>query len=163
MAHFVAGLLDGLRSHPEVAVLPYLLSWRSRLARPVGDAATPEGAVHLPLPAGVALRAWSRLDHPTVDRWIARRPRPTRVIHATNFLAPPLRRGGTVVTVHDCAFLRSPDLASSTVRRFAPALARAIRRGAWVHTPSRHVAAEVAGHFSTERVVAVPSGIPPLD
>jgi glycosyltransferase involved in cell wall biosynthesis len=48
------------------------------------------------------------------------------------------------------------------VRRFGAALRRAVRRGAWVHTPSRFVAEEAAEILGTDRVVPVPHGVPRL-
>jgi glycosyltransferase involved in cell wall biosynthesis len=67
-----------------------------------------------------------------------------------------------VVTVHDCSFERYPELCSPSVRRFGPALRRAVARGAWVHTPSEFVAAEAKEILGTDRVVAVPHGVPRL-
>jgi glycosyltransferase involved in cell wall biosynthesis len=41
-----------------------------------------------------------------------------------------------------------------------PALRRAVERGAWVHTPSQFVATEAKEVLGTDRVVAVPHGVP---
>jgi glycosyltransferase involved in cell wall biosynthesis len=155
VGHFVAEILDALPAEGAVSLVPYALSLRARLAFPGG---LPPGTRLLPIPAGAAVAAWSRLDRPAADRWLS----PARVIHGTNYVAPPSRHTATVVTVHDCSFALYPELCSSAVRRAAGALRRAVGRGAWVHTPSRLVAEEAATILDTDRVVAVPHGVPRL-
>jgi glycosyltransferase involved in cell wall biosynthesis len=51
-------------------------------------------------------------------------------------------------------------MVTAEVRRMVPALRRAVDRGAWVHTPSQFVAAEAKEILGTDRIVAVPHGVP---
>ena len=122
----------------------YTLSFRARIA----------------LPAAVAMRAWKHVDYPPVEWWTGR----VDVVHGTNFVVPPARSAGRVVTVHDLTPMRFPELASPTTRHFPALVRRAVQRGALVHTPSSFVAAEVVDLLGAdpERVVAVHHGVPPI-
>lgn len=153
IGHFVAELLRALGDRDaDPEVLPYVLSARTRRN------GLPEGTRRLPVPAAAAIRWWGRSDRPAFDARLA----PATVVHGTNFAAPPTRGLGTVLTVHDCAFVRFPDLCSPAVRALVPAVQRAVDRGAWVHTPTEFVAGEVRELFGTDRVRAVWHGIPHL-
>ena len=140
---------------PGVALVPYALSLRARRGGTT-NSVLPAGTRLLPFPAAAAITAWGHLDQPSAERWLA----PVNVVHGTNFVVPPSRGAASVVTVHDCSFERFPELCSADVRRFVPALRRAVARGAWVHTPSDFVASEAAEILKTDRVVAVPHGVP---
>ncbi len=161
IGHAVGAILDALRAQPAdpgFEVIPYALSRRAR-----GHAgALPPGTRFPAWPARMLLRAWERSDGPTVDRWLDG----ADVVHATNYLAPPSRHP-VVVSVWDCTFVRSPELVSPAVRKIEPMLRRAMRRGAWVHTGSHFVAAEILEHFGADlagpdRIVVVAPGIPEL-
>lgn len=154
VGHFVAEILDVIGGSPGIGLVPYALSFRA--LRGWAGAGLPAGTRLLPFPAGPAITAWARLDQPSAERWLT----PAGVVHGTNFVVPPCRGAAAVVTVHDCSFARFPELCSPAVRRFAPALRRAVDRGAWVHTPSQFVAQEAAEILRTERVVTVPHGVP---
>ncbi len=148
--------LRALDDGPEL--VPYALSLRARLAR---DEAPP-GTHFVPLPARVLLRSWARGDQPRIDRWL----RPARVVHATNYLAPPSAHP-TLVSVYDCSFVRYPELCTPEVRAFEPIVRRAIARGATVHTGSHFVAEEIEDIFgnglgAAGRLVVVPLGVPAL-
>ncbi|MGH9004358.1 MAG: hypothetical protein ACRDYV_14635, partial [Acidimicrobiia bacterium] len=155
VGYFVAEILDAITGTDGVGIVPYALSLRALRG---GMQGLPPGTRMLPLPATAAITAWGRMDQPDVDRWLAG----VAVVHGTNYVVPPLRGAGAVVTVHDCSFARFPELCSPAVRRLVPALRRAVARGAWVHTPSRFVAQEAAEILGTDRVVAVPHGVPRL-
>jgi glycosyltransferase involved in cell wall biosynthesis len=148
--------LRALDHGPEL--VPYALSLRARLQR----AEAPEGTRFVPLPARVLLRSWTQRDQPRIDRWL----RPARVVHATNYLAPPSALP-TLVSVYDCSFVRYPELCTPEVQAFEPIVRRAIARGASVHTGSHFVAAEIEEIFGNElraegRLVVVPLGVPAL-
>src|SRR6185295_5959558 len=91
-----------------------------------------------------------------IERWTG----PVDVVHSPNFIAPPARVP-VIVSVHDVAFVHSPELCRPEAAKLEPLLWRAIRRGAIVHTGSDHVAAEIRQHFRLppERVARVYSGI----
>ena len=164
VGHFVAEILDAMQTEPGIRLVPYSLSLRARrgvgipgLSRPAsGPSPLPPGTRQLPFPATAAIAAWGRLDQPSAERWLA----PATVVHGTNFVVPPTRGAAAVVTVHDLTFARYPEMVTADVRRFVPALRRAVDRGAWVHTPSQFIAAEAKEILSTDRIVAVPHGVP---
>ena len=131
IGRFVSQLIDALAAVAEPPALRrYVLSFRARL---------PEGVQRLPYPAGPTLRAWGRSRSPASAG--ARWPAPTSSTAPTTSCRR--RACPSVVTVHDCSFLTRPDLVNGTVRAFAPALQRAVDRGAWVHTPSAFVGQQV--------------------
>jgi glycosyltransferase involved in cell wall biosynthesis len=157
IANAVAATLDALADRPDPPdFVPYALSLRARQHR----RDVPGPTRFPPIPARLALRAWAHSEHPRIDRWLG----DATVLHATNYLTPPSRLP-TVVTIHDCAFVRYPELATSEVRAVEPIVRRAIRRGAFVHTPSRFVADEVDEIFGpglerAGRLAVIPWGIP---
>lgn len=156
---FVAGALDALAGHDDLDLVGYALSLRGRAALPgrLPPGVTP---VVRPMPAGALLAAWRVADGPPVEWWTG----PVDVVHGTNFTAPPSRRAGAVVTVHDLTPMRFPELAGPRTKAFPALVRRALRRGAFVHTPSAFVAAEVVDFLGAapDRVVAVHHGVPPV-
>lgn len=156
VAQSLRGLLGALPSAaPEVEVAPYVLSGRA--AR--GGAVEVDGmrARALPLPAGVAVRAWGRIDRPQADRWLG----DIDVVHGWNFVVPPMGDVPSVATVHDCWCARHPDRCRPEVVAFSAAVRRAVARGAWLHVTTAHGADEVAEVYgATERVAIVPFGVP---
>ncbi len=143
---------------PATALVPYTLSARARLAR----ADAPAGTHFVPWPARVLLRSWAVSEVPRIDRWL----RPARVLHATNYLAPPSRLP-TLVSVYDCSFVRYPELCTPEVCALVPLVRRSIARGATVHTGSEFVAGEIEEIFgpglrAAGRLVVIPLGVPQL-
>jgi glycosyltransferase involved in cell wall biosynthesis len=137
-------------------LVPYALSLRAREHR--GE--LPTDTRFPPIPARALLASWGRSDAPKLDFWL----RPARVLHATNYLAPPSRLP-VIVTINDCSFARYPELCTPEVRALLPVVRRSIRRGATVHVPSEFVAAEVDDLFgpglaATGRLVVIPWGVP---
>jgi glycosyltransferase involved in cell wall biosynthesis len=84
------------------------------------------------------------------------------VVHGTNFVVPPTRAAGRVVTVHDLTVVLYPELCDPPTLLFPDLVRRAVAEGAWVHTPSQYVAEQVVEQFSVppDRVRAVHHGIP---
>jgi glycosyltransferase involved in cell wall biosynthesis len=149
VGHFTQSLLDGLAMLDEPPdVLPYVLSMRAPL---------PPGTRRLPFPAAAAHVAWAHADRPRADRAL----RGADVVHGPNYIVPPTDLP-TLVSVHDCWFVRHHDKVPHAVRRFAPVLRRAIRRGAVVHVPSTHTEAQVRELLGADRVEVVPLGAPPI-
>ena len=154
----VAGCLDALMAIPDG---PRLLPYAFGIS--LSSSQVPSGTRTIRVPTRTLLWAWSRSEWPRIDR----RVRPAVVVHATRFVAPPTRLP-ELVTVHDTAFARYPELSAGRgPRAFASLLGRAIARGAWVHCTTAAVASEVEelfGELRREgRLVVVPFGIPPLD
>ncbi len=151
--------MSALASRSDVSLCAYALTWRGRqhLADtvPAGVATTTR-----PIPARVVRELWDRgASRPRAEDWTG----PVDVVHATNYVAPPAN-APVVVTVHDVTFLRFPELCTPDTLRYPTLLARAIARGATIHTPSEFVASEVRAHFdvAAERVVAIHSGVPDI-
>ena len=152
----VHAMFQGLAGRPEVSVTGYALSakgWR-RLAGSV-----PEG-VHTrprPLPANALLRLWAVTDQPPVEMWAGR----VDVVHGTNYVVPPARAASRLASVWDMTPVRYPELCTATSLRYPQLVQRAVDRGAWVHTGSQFVAAEIREHFGVDpdRVRVIPPAV----
>jgi glycosyltransferase involved in cell wall biosynthesis len=157
VGEFCLGALGGLAERSDVSVSAFAVSWRRR------------DWVREALPAGVSSRqramparplqwSWRHLGRPSAERFLGERD----VVHGTNFVVPPTLRAGRVVTVHDLTAVRFPEMCDDATRAFPDLVRRAVRSGAFVHTPSAFVAGEVIEAFGAdpERVRAVHSGIP---
>ena len=159
IGHAVAEVFAALRNLEAAPTLvPYTLSTRARMMR----VHVPDDTHFVPIPARILLNAWQHVDVPRIDRWL----RPARVVHATNYLAPPSRLP-TLVSIYDCSFVRYPELCTPEVRAFEPIVRRAIARGATVHTGSQFVADEIEEIFGpglrgAGRLVVIPLGVPEL-
>jgi glycosyltransferase involved in cell wall biosynthesis len=154
---FVAGALEALAARQDLDVRAYALTFRGRR---VWRTVLPEGVrpVGVAVPARLVRAAWLRSSWPPLE-WFAGR---ADVAHGTSFVAPPVRRGGAVVTVHDLTPVRFPEMVEADAAAFPALVKAAVARGAFVHTPSRYVAREVVDLLGVpeERVVAVPHGTP---
>jgi glycosyltransferase involved in cell wall biosynthesis len=112
------------------------------------------------MPARPLHRLWERRDVPPVEWFIGA----ADVVHGTNFVVPPTRDAAAVVSVHDLTPLHYPELCNAATLAYPGLIRRALRRGAWVHTDSAFVAAEVVDAFEADpdRVRAVSPGVPDL-
>jgi len=110
-----------------------------------------------PIPAPQLRRRWAEVDDPVIEWWTGS----ADVFHGPNFLVPPARDAAEVVTVHDLTPFHFPEMCTEEVLHYPRYIERAAARGAWVHTVSHHVAAEVRAHFAIDpdRVVVVPNGV----
>jgi glycosyltransferase involved in cell wall biosynthesis len=140
------------------ALIPYVLGLRAPARAP----GLPEGVRSVRAPTRALLAAWSRAEHPRLDRWLAG----TDVVHATNFVTGPSRRP-TLTTINDIGFVLEPSSADSVVATFMPVLRRALDRGAHVHVTTRQVGNEVEEYFgpglqAAGRITVIPFGIPSL-
>jgi glycosyltransferase involved in cell wall biosynthesis len=112
------------------------------------------------MPARPLHWAWSHAGGPALEWFLG----PTDVVHGTNFVVPPARRAARVATVHDLTTVRFPELCDGPTLTYPALIRRALAHGAWVHTPSAFVAAEVVEALGADpgRVLWVHSGVPPL-
>ncbi|HEX3839772.1 MAG TPA: glycosyltransferase family 1 protein [Acidimicrobiales bacterium] len=156
---FCAGALGGLAARDDLDVSAFAISWRRRMG------------IVAHVPPGVSTRqrampdrplrvAWSHSRLPPIEWFIG----PQQVVHGTNFVVPPTRRAARVVTVHDLTVVRFPEMCGPATLEYPARIRRAVADGAWVHTDSEFVAAEVIDHFGVDpgRVRSVPLGIPGL-
>ncbi len=154
---FCHGAIDALAERDDLDVSGFAVSWRRRR---FAHAALPTGVGtdQRAMPARPLHLAWRHLDGPPVEWFVG----DCDVVHGTNFVVPPTRRAGRVVTIHDLTVVHYPELCDGPTLAYPSLIRRALRAGAFVHTPSAFVAAEVCEAFGapSERVRAVHSGIP---
>jgi glycosyltransferase involved in cell wall biosynthesis len=157
VGEFCLGALGALGQRRDVSISAFAVTWRRRHVLPPR---LPAGvrAVTRAMPARPLHRAWRAWAWPPVEWWTGE----VSVVHGTNFVVPPTRRAARVVTVHDLTMVRYPEMCEPQTLSRLDLLRRAVAEGAWVHTPSRFVAAEVVAELGAEpsRVRAVAHGIP---
>jgi len=154
---FCRHLLTALSSRPDTEVSAYAVSWRRRGL--LADLLPSDvGWRQRAMPARPLQAAWRRTGRPSVEWFV----RDFDVVHGTNFLVPPTRRAGAVLTVHDLTVLRYPELCERSTLAYPDLIRQAVRRGSWIHTPSEYVAQEVVELLGADpaRVRAVLSGTP---
>ncbi len=157
VGEFCLGALQGLGADPDVDVRAFAVSWRRR--QMLAPLVPPGVRVHQrAMPARPLHMAWRHLPVPPLEWFVSQ----SDVVHGTNFVVPPTRRAGRVVTVHDLTPLRFPEMCDGPSLAYPRLVRRAIDAGAWVHTPSRFVADEVVAEFGADpaRVRVVYHGIP---
>jgi glycosyltransferase involved in cell wall biosynthesis len=152
---FVDELLERLAARDDLAMTAFAITWRGRGRLPE---VVPRRvrAVSAVMPARPLRAAWRHADHPRIDRFIGAHD----VVHGPNFLVPPTR-AASVVTVQDLTPWRFPEMCDDNTRQYPTLVARAMRRGAWVHVTSSFVRDEVLAldDAVAERVVTVPLGV----
>ncbi len=84
---------------------------------------------------------WHRLRVPLpVDLFIG----PVDVFHSPDYVLPPLRRGRKVVTIHDLSFLRYPEGAEPSLRKYlSRAVPDAVRRADMVLADSENTRQDI--------------------
>ncbi|MEO5834481.1 MAG: glycosyltransferase family 1 protein [Nakamurella sp.] len=157
IGHYTAALVRGLAARADLAVTAVPFTARG------GAAPTdlPAGVRwrHRPLPARGLQEAWARTGFPPVELLAGR----VDVFHGTNFVLPPTRRAAGVLTVHDLAFLRYPELVDTASLRYRTLVPRGIQRADAVLTPSRAVADELVDTYRLhpDAVTVTPLGVDP--
>ncbi len=159
IGEFVVGLSGGLAGYADLELTGFAVTWRGRhlLAGRLPPNVRPCDRL-IPAPAKVLHAMWKRVAFPPLEVFIGG----ADVVHGTNAVLPPTRRAAGVVTVHDLVPSLSPGLMEAGFLPFTELVRKAIRRGAFVHTPSEFVRGQVIELFRADpaRVVAVPLGIP---
>lgn len=162
VGQFCAGAIGALSVPPAsslVAPRAFAVTWRrrDRLAGQLSPAVPVAGR---PMPARPVQWVWQRFELPAIEWWAG----PVDVVHGTNFVVPPARGAARVATVHDLTAVRYPEMCEPVSRGFPTLVRRALAKGAWVHTPSAFVAAEVVELLGADpdRVRAVHHGVPSI-
>ena len=156
----------GVFTHELLAHLPdqgvdpvaYATSWRGR--RALSGLVPPGVAVAARPQAARPLRAvWARSDLAPIEWWTGA----VDVVHGPNYVVPPTRAAAAVVTVHDLTFVHHPEMSTAATLAYPRLIARAVARGAWVHTESTFVAAELTAELAVpaDRITVVPLGVTP--
>jgi glycosyltransferase involved in cell wall biosynthesis len=158
IGRYVESLLDALAAADELSLVAAAFTWRGR------DGLRPGAPESVRLagrraPARGLQEFWARSEFPPAE-WLTGR---VDVLHATNFVLPPLRRAGGVVTVHDLAYLHSPQLVGAVSLRYRELVPRSLRRAALALTPTAAIAAELTEAYglSADKVRVTPLGVAP--
>lgn len=109
-------------------------------------------------PGRIVQRAWKTLHWPPYDLFAG----PADVYHFPNFVAPPLRRGRSVVSIHDLSFIRYPEFTEDrNARHLKTCLRDTISRADAIITISDFSAREIHEILDvpTERIFRVYCGI----
>jgi glycosyltransferase involved in cell wall biosynthesis len=117
----------------------------------------PPGVARLRAPARLVRSMWRRFGRPRIERLTG----DVDVVHATNFVLPPVTAPG-VVTVHDLSFYRDDTWpGGERLRELVP---WSVGRAALVLTPTRAVAAEVQERYRVpdRRIQVTPEGVSPI-
>jgi glycosyltransferase involved in cell wall biosynthesis len=160
VSQFCRGLLSGLATNAAVEMSAYAMTRGGEdQVRAVVPGGTRVGG--FPIPVRVLRASWRRLDWPPANWFLG----PADLIHGTNFVVPPSSAAARVVTVHDLTPVKFRDLCDPMSLDFREFVQRAVRSGAWIHTHSSFVAAEVIDFFNADpsRVTAIWPGIPDID
>lgn len=158
-------IVDRLATDPGLALSAILISLRGR-SRLAAELPPGMGLRTVPFPARLAHRLWLRGDHPALGGF--------DVIHGPNFVVPPAaggplrlrggrRRAAELLTIHDFGPWHYPGLVNDTARGYPRLVARALARGAHVHTVSAFVGGEAADILGVapERIHVIPNGFEP--
>jgi glycosyltransferase involved in cell wall biosynthesis len=133
--------------------LPSSLNPGEELVLPFFDFSRRGGGLQVPgacarpcrwLPGRLAQAAWKRIGWPPYD-WLFGR---ADLYHFPNFVRPPLRRGRSVVTIHDISFLRHPETLETRNLAYLRASIRAtLDRVDAVITDCHTIAEEIQAEF----------------
>lgn len=156
IGRYTEHLLTALARREDVAIRATAFTARGWRAL---RSAVPDGVATRSLPAPArALRAlWTRAESPAVGLFCGR----VDVFHGTNFVLPPTGRAGGVLTIHDLAYLTSPDTVDATSRALIELVPRGLRRAAAVCTPSAAIAEQIRDAYgpAVPELIVTPLGV----
>lgn len=110
------------------------------------------------IPGRVVQKAWKTVHAPPFD-WFSG---PADLFHFPNFIRPPLRRGRSVVTIHDASFLRHPEtLEEKNYRYLMRCIHRTVEKADAIICVAQFTADELQELMGVppDRLHAVPSGL----
>ncbi|MGK2956850.1 MAG: glycosyltransferase family 4 protein [Acidimicrobiales bacterium] len=154
---FATQALRALASKDDLDFHAYGLTWRGskQLASLLPNHVT---ASKWPMAARPLRKLWTRYGIPPIEWWTGA----VDVVHGTNFVVPPTRHAGSLVTIHDLTCMRFPEMCTPDTLEYPALLRHALKRGAHVHAVSQFVANEVVEFLgaSPDRVHVVHHGLP---
>ncbi len=112
------------------------------------------------LPGRYVQKAWKTIGWPPYN-WFAG---DADVYHFPNFIRPPLRRGASVVTIHDVAFLRYPEtIEEKNLAYLRSQIQQTVQRATAIITVSDFTAREVRDLLNVpeDKLFPIPSGLDP--
>jgi glycosyltransferase involved in cell wall biosynthesis len=157
VGRFCAGLVGSLVGYEGVELRGYAVARNARSDTAVAAGALGLGVRTWRIPARLANALWARADLLPIEWLIG----PVDVVHGTNFVVPPARHAGRVVTVHDLTALRYPELCLPASLAYPRLVERAVRHGAFVHVHSSFIRDEVRELLGVDgdRVRVIPPGV----
>lgn len=111
-------------------------------------------------PGRVVQKSWKTIHFPPYD-WFAG---DADVYHFPNFVIPPLRKGRSIVTIHDVSFIRFPEAAEpKNLRYLNTQIRQTVARADHIITDSQFSADEITECLNVppERVTAIHLGLTP--
>ncbi len=157
VGRFCAGLAGALVGREEVELRGYAVARNARAGTAVAAGALGLTVRTWRAPTRLVNAVWARADLPPIE-WLVG---PIDVLHGTNYVVPPARNAGRVVTVYDLTALRYPKFCAPASLAYPRLVARSVRQGAFVHVLSGFVRDEVIELLGVgaDRVRVVPPGL----
>src|SRR5215216_7121336 len=162
VGNFVLGALRALvELHADVVAFGPLSPLRRHLVDEALEGLDVERWLPTLPPSHAWRTAWSRLQWPAAERWLGR----FDVLHFSDWMYPPQRKGVRATTIHDLVPVHHPEW---TTRRTRAMHRRKYRNAARtcdvVFANSSYTADDFARTlpFPRERVVVAPPGLDPL-
>lgn len=109
------------------------------------------------LPARVVQKLWRTIGYPRVESFTGR----LDIFHATNYIAPPQKKGKLVLTVHDVGFARMPGEHPRSTRAYTNILLEELDRADRVIVVSSFTKNEVIDVFGIqeEKIQVIYNGV----
>lgn len=144
------------QSFPEDSYTVFTASWRDR----VNHSLFPDGVAvaDWKIPVQALDWAWHRWQQPSIERFVGT----VDIAHSPSPMLLPARRARTIVTVHDCYFMRHPEDVFGPIRRDYVPLARSAAKAAdAVAVVSETTAAEAEDllGISRDKIYVTPLGV----
>ena len=151
VGNYILGALGGLAEaagdeHEVVAFAPASVRGRDRLDAAVAGIDAERRIVSLPF-AHAVRRTWGRLGWPPTERFVG----PFDVLHFTDWMVPPQRRGVRATMIHDLGPLRFPEKLHPRTVRMHTRTAREARSCDVVFVNSQFTADDAAEHARIPR------------
>lgn len=153
-ATYIRGILSGLQATDDLAQgVVVLVSHKDRQADSLGPIAR--------------RRVWTPCHH-RWERWalgLELAPLAVEVVHSPDFIPPARlgRRWARVITVHDLAFLRFPEVLTAASQRYYGQIHRAVREAERIIAVSEATGRDLQTLTGVlpEKVVVIPEGVDP--
>jgi glycosyltransferase involved in cell wall biosynthesis len=144
VGNYIRGALAGMArantgEHELVAFAPAAIRGRDRLEAALDGIPAERRILSLPF-AHAVRRTWGRLGWPSTERLVG----PFDVLHFTDWMVPPQRRGVRATMIHDLGPLRFPEKLHPRTVRMHTRTAREARRCDIVFVNSDFTAADVS-------------------
>jgi len=111
-------------------------------------------------PGRIVQKLWKTMDWPPFDAFAG----PADVYHFPNFIRPPLKRGKSVVTIHDLAFMRYPEtIEKKNLRYLNSCIQQTIETADAIIAVSEFTASEIRELLGVpaEKVTVIHQGLSP--